>query len=86
MIICAFTGSGNAHGNTASLLSSWLDGTVAAGHTHTRFDVARIRIGACLGCMKCKNDYGSCIQPGDLARIYPAILEATIIVFASSLY
>ena len=81
MRICALMGS-----NTASLLSSWLDGTVAAGHRYTRFDAAKMRIGACLSCMKCKRDYGSCIQHEDMARIYTTVLDAEVIVFASPLY
>ena len=76
MRICTPMRSGNTHGNTASLLSSYMDGTVAALHTHTWFDIAKMRIEACLGCMKRKSGYGSCILHGDLGRSYPTILDA----------
>lgn len=85
--IVILNGSPRKGGNTALLCQAFAEGAQAAGHSVTRFDVAKMDIHGCLGCMKGGKDPASpCMQKDDMDKIYPAYQEADILVLASPMY
>jgi len=83
-------GSPRKNGNTAALVRAFTEGAEAAGHTVTCFDLQRMDIHPCAGCMNGgKHPAGSphpCVQRDDMDRIYPVYREADVVVLASPLY
>lgn len=85
--ILILNGSPRLKGNTAMLCDALAKGAQSAGHTVTRFDLQRMDIHGCLGCMKGGKDPSSpCVQKDDMTKIYPAYTEADLVVLASPLY
>ncbi len=85
MRICALFGSPHKKGNTAALLDRYSEGARAAGHEVEIFDVPRMDIGPCMGCMACKKK-GACVQHDDMEKVYKSVKGADILVFASPMY
>lgn len=85
--IIILNGSPRLKGNTAMLCDAFTKGAESAGHTVTRFDLQRMDIHGCLGCMKGGKDHASpCVQKDDMGKIYPVYKEADIVVLASPMY
>lgn len=85
--ILILNGSPRLKGNTAMLCDSFTKGAEQAGHQVTRFDLQKLKIAGCLGCMKGGKDPESpCVQKDDMDKIYPAYREADIVVIASPMY
>lgn len=85
--ILILNGSPRAKGNTAMLCDSFAKGAESSGHSVTRFDLQKLEIHGCLGCMKGgKNPASPCVQKDGMEKIYPAYVEADIVVLASPLY
>ncbi|MBQ9536666.1 MAG: flavodoxin family protein [Desulfovibrionaceae bacterium] len=80
-------GSPRVKGNTAMLCEAFTTGAESVGHTVTRFDLQKMTIHGCLGCMKGGKDVASpCVQKDDMQKIYPAYVKADLVVLASPLY
>lgn len=85
--IIILNGSPRLKGNTAILCDSFAKGAGSAGHSVTCFDLQKLDIHGCLGCMKGGKDPNSpCVQKDGMEKIYPAYKEADIVVLASPLY
>lgn len=85
--IVILNGSPRLHGNTAMLCDAFAEGAAEAGHTVTRFDLQRMDIRGCLGCVKGGKDAAHpCVQQDDMAAIYPAYTAADVVVLASPMY
>lgn len=85
--ILVLNGSPRARGNTSMLLDAFVEGATSAGHTVTRFDLQKMNIHPCLGCVKGGKDAASpCVQKDDMLQIYPVYREADIVVLASPMY
>ncbi|MBE6441594.1 MAG: flavodoxin family protein [Desulfovibrio desulfuricans] len=85
--ILILNGSPRMKGNTAMLCDAFAKGAQEAGHAVTRFDLQKMDIRGCLGCMKGGKDSASpCVQKDDMEKIYPAYVRADIVVLASPLY
>ena len=85
--ILVLNGSPRARGNTSMLIDAFTEGATQAGHTVTRFDLQKMDLHPCLGCMKGGRDAASpCVQKDDMLKIYPAYREADIVVLASPMY
>lgn len=85
--IVVLNGSPRPHGNTATLCDAFVQGAESAGNTVERFDLARMNIHPCLGCMKGGRDKDSpCTQKDDMDRIYRAYVAADVVVLASPMY
>lgn len=85
--IVILNGSPRKGGNTAALCEAFAEGAKSSGHTVTRFDLQRMNIHGCLGCMKGGKDPASpCVQKDDMDKIYPLYKEADMIVLASPMY
>lgn len=80
-------GSPRVNGNTSALINEFAKGAEEAGHTVTRFDLQKMNIRGCTGCLAGgKNPESPCTQKDDMDMIYPAFKEADIVVLASPLY
>nr|HPK06979.1 flavodoxin family protein [Aminivibrio sp.] len=85
----ALLGSPRKDGNTAALLTSFLDGAVSKGHTVRTVRLQEKKILPCTGCNGCKKDgkgTGRCVLTDDMGGLYPAVLEADVIVHAFPVY
>lgn len=85
--ILILNGSPRMKGNTSMLCDAFAEGARSAGHKVTRFDLQKMNIHGCLGCVKGGKDPSSpCVQKDDMLQIYPAYKEADIVVLASPMY
>lgn len=85
--ILILNGSPRIKGNTALLCDAFTEGAKSAGHGVTRFDLQKMDIHGCLGCMKGGKDPASpCVQKDGMEMIYPAYRNADLVVLASPMY
>jgi multimeric flavodoxin WrbA len=88
MNVLAINGSPHMDdGNTAIILSPFLDGMREAGAKVELFYTRKLKIGPCNGDMSCwfKNP-GKCGQADDMQMLLPKLKEADVIVWASPVY
>ncbi len=85
MKIVILQGSPNIHGSTHELVEAFTKGAKEKGHTIQRFDVSRMNIHPCIGCIQCGYD-GPCVQKDDNEQIRNAIMDSDMVVFATPLY
>lgn len=86
MKIVMITGSPHKKGTSALLAEEFVRGAEKAGHSVVRFDAAFQTVGPCRACNFCKNHEGVCVQKDDMDPLYPALLEAELVVFVTPLY
>ena len=85
--ILILNGSPRINGNTHALISEFANGAKSSGHEVKIFDLDKMNIHGCKGCLKGGKDKESpCTQKDDMLKIYPFYKEADIIVFASPMY
>ena len=85
MKIIILQGSPNRKGSTSILVEEFTKGAESVGHQVVRFDVDKMNIRSCTGCVACGYE-GPCVQKDDNQIIREAILSADMIVFATPLY
>lgn len=85
MKIVVLQGSPNIKGSTNILVERFIQGAEESGHEVQRFDVARMKINNCRGCMVCMSNE-VCVQQDEMQVVREAILSADMLVFASPLY
>jgi multimeric flavodoxin WrbA len=84
--IVVLQGSPRRGANTSQLTDAFVGGAEEAGAKVTVFDVAHLKIGACLGCNHCFEETGVCVQKDDMPVILDAIRAAEVLVLASPIY
>lgn len=85
--IVVLNGSPRPKGNTAMLIGEFARGAETSGNSVTVFELGKMNIKPCIGCMKGGKDRsGPCMQKDAMDKIYPAYLEADVIALASPLY
>jgi len=85
--IVILNGSPRAKGNTAGLIDAFAEGAEQAGHEIVRFDLQRMNIRPCRGCLGGgRNPQSPCVQQDDMAKIYPHYETADVLVLASPMY
>lgn len=85
--ILILNGSPRLKGNTNMLCENFRQGAEEAGHTVTQFNLQKLEIKGCLGCMKGGKDKSSpCVQKDDMTQIYPVYEECDLVVLASPMY
>lgn len=85
--IIVLNGSPRTNGNTAALAAHFVKGAESAGHEVRRFDLQKMDIKPCLGCCAGgKDPKHPCVQRDGMDEIYPAFMEADIVVLASPMY
>lgn len=87
MKILILNGSPHLDGSTSFMTSAFEEGAKEAGHTIVSVNVAHKNIKGCMACEYCRTkEKGICIQKDDMQEIYPEILSADMVVFASPIY
>ncbi|MEE3362059.1 MAG: flavodoxin family protein [Anaerovoracaceae bacterium] len=85
--IVILNGSPRKNGNTSALTASFTEGAKSAGCDVTEFFLSGMDIRGCLGCFGGRSGRDCpCVQNDDMAKIYPKIKEADVVVLASPLY
>ncbi len=85
MKVLGIFGSPRKGGNTELLLEEALKGAEAEGAEVERLHLADFNIIPCKECLACYKD-GNCIILDDMAKVYPILLEADIIILASPIF
>lgn len=84
--VLGILGSPCLNGNTAALLDAVLEGSREAGASVERFDLARMKINACMECGGCDSG-SSCVQArDDMLLVYERIRNVDAIVLASPIF
>ena len=87
MKILVLNGSPRLNGNTMDMISGFKTGAEEAGHSVQVENVAHMNIRGCMACEWCHTKgEGRCVQQDDMQKLYPAILSADMLVFASPIY
>jgi multimeric flavodoxin WrbA len=83
--VLGISGSPRRHGNTETLLDSFLEGAQAAGAMVEKVVLRDMDFTACQGCNACHKT-GNCIVKDDAPALYDKILAADGIAVASPIY
>jgi len=83
--ILGIMGSPRIGSNTDLLLDEALKGAQSQGAAVEKIIVARLKLSPCQECYKCAED-GSCRIKDDMGDIYPKLLDAERIIFASPMF
>ena len=87
MKILVLNGSPHADGATSFMVNAFIEGASEAGNEVGSINVAHKKIGGCMACEYChEKEKEVCCQKDDMQAIYPEILSADMIVFASPIY
>lgn len=85
--IVILNGSPRRKGNTSMLVKAFTEGAERAGNTATEFFLDSMNIHGCKGCFGGHSGRECpCVQKDDMNKIYPAVRECDVIVFATPLY
>jgi putative NADPH-quinone reductase len=83
--VLGISGSPHRHGNTETLLDSFLDGTKTAGASVEKVVLRDLDYSPCRGCNACHKT-GECIVKDDAIALFDKILKADAIAVASPIY
>lgn len=88
MRACVLMGSPKAAGNTAALLSVFLEEWEELGHEARVIPLYRRKVAPCLGCMACQDclDSLGCVQRDDLPGIFAQMADSDVILLATPIY
>ena len=86
MKIVAILGSPHSRGNGAAALDCVLAGARENGAQCVTYALCKLHIQNCLGCRKCVENGGVCVQKDDFAEIYEAIKAADLVILSSPIY
>ena len=83
--VLGISGSPHRHGNTETLLDSFLDGARATGANVEKVVLKELTFSSCKGCNACHKT-GTCIVQDDAIELFEKILASDIIAVASPIY
>jgi len=83
--VLGISGSPHRHGNTETLLDSFLEGARSAGASVEKVVLKDLEYSACRGCNACHKD-GNCIVQDDAPPLFEKILVADCLAVASPIY
>jgi multimeric flavodoxin WrbA len=83
--VIGISGSPHRHGNTETLLDSFLDGAKSAGASVEKVVLRDLDFSPCRGCNACHKT-GECIVQDDAITLFDKILLADAIAVASPIY
>ena len=84
--IVVITGSPRKGGNSIAMTEAFIQAAEAKGHSVTRFDAARMKIGGCRACGTCYSTGKACTFDDDFNSIAPAIEAADVVVYSMPVY
>mgnify|MGYP004493665505 CR=1 FL=1 len=79
MKIVVLQGSPNSKGSTNILVENFIKGASEKEHEVVRFDISKMNIKPCLGCVACGYE-GPCVQKDDNEIIKKALLPSDMLV------
>jgi multimeric flavodoxin WrbA len=83
--VLGISGSPRRHGNTETLLDSFLDGAKAAGGEIEKVVIRTLEYQPCMGCNKC-NKTGVCVLNDDFTPLFEKIMSVDVLALASPIY
>jgi multimeric flavodoxin WrbA len=83
--VLGISGSPHRHGNTETLLDSFLDGAHASGATIEKVVLKTLQYSPCRGCNACHKT-GECVVNDDAIALYEKILSSDCLAIASPIY
>ena len=87
MKITVLNGSPRVNGHTAALVEHFKKGAEDSGHEVEVLQVGTMKINGCIGCEYCHNTgNGECVIKDDMQKVYSALKDTDIVVFASPVY
>ena len=86
MKIVVITGSHHKNGTSAHLAAAFIRGAEETGHEVCRFDAAFRQVHPCIACETCHNTNRGCVFADDMKTLYPELLAADAVVFATPIY
>ena len=84
--IVVVIGSPRHNGNTEIMADAFVQGAMESGNQVTVYKLSEMKVNGCHGCDYCSMHQGECVQKDEMQKIYPALYEADMLVFASPLY
>jgi multimeric flavodoxin WrbA len=84
--IVAFLGSPRPRGNTDTLAECVLEGAREVGFQTESFALRALKVHPCTGCGHCWRKGKACIFNDDGQRLYDAMAEASVFLFATPVY
>lgn len=85
MKVLAISSSLRIGGNSDILCDQFLKGANEVGHETKKINLARKKIGPCIGCAKCVESR-KCVQKDDMTEIIEALMNADVIVLSTPIY
>lgn len=73
-------------GNSDALCDEFLKGAKEAGHEVEKVRVIEKKVHYCTGCYVCKQTGGKCAYQDDMGELLQKIIDADVLVLASSVY
>jgi multimeric flavodoxin WrbA len=83
--VLGISGSPRRHGNTETLLDSFLEGTASAGAEVEKVVIRTLTYQPCRGCNACTKT-GECIVKDDFTPLFEDILSVDVLALASPIY
>ena len=83
--VLGISGSPHRHGNTETLLDSFLDGAKSAGASVEKVILKDLNYSPCRGCNACHRD-GQCIVADDAPPLFAKMMAADCVAVASPIY
>jgi multimeric flavodoxin WrbA len=83
--VLGISGSPHRHGNTETLLDSFLDGAKEEGADVEKVVIKSLIYRSCQGCNACHKD-GVCILTDDFTPLFERIIAADVLAIASPIY
>ena len=83
--VLGISGSPHRHGNTETLLDSFLDGARAAGATVEKVVLKDLTYSPCRGCNACHKT-GECVVRDDAITLFNKVLNVDCLAVASPIY
>ena len=81
----ALLGSPRPQGNVAAMLKAACESAEAAGYQVERFDLYKLHIAPCTGCMACKAA-GGCVVADDIIPLREALIGCDVVALAAPTY
>ncbi|MBC8223368.1 flavodoxin family protein [Candidatus Bathyarchaeota archaeon] len=85
MKVIGIVGSHNPEGNTAEMVSGFLEGAESRGAETSIFILGKMEINPCYACEACRGGNG-CVQQDGMQGLYRALEDADHVVLGSPIY
>ncbi len=84
--VLVIEGSPRVSGNTDTLCDEFIRGAKEAGNEVEKIYLNQKNIHGCIGCNTCRRNGGTCVFKDDAVELNQKILEADVVLWATSVY